>query len=175
MLIKPDLIDFEPYAQLLESNMRIKLYDRKYFRRVNILIYTFFTIMISTFSSLYIFDIINLIVLTSLGIFVIALFLYVRRISKRLRSASIIGDSLILKNSKRKPYLTTLNTIKKVRSYSILSVQCTQLDYHLDGKRHKTILIGNPPEISITLDKFFINAKHWCKNKNKRQTISRVQ
>lgn len=173
-MIQPNSSDFEPYALLLESNKRIKLYQKKYFNRISTCIYLIFAIIVGSLSALFAFDIIETITLTLSSLIAVGVLLFARYFSKRLRSASIIGDSLILKNASKKPFITTLNSVKKARTYNVFSVQCTLLHYHLDGKRHKPIIIGNPPGISIKLDKFFINAKYWSKNKNKRQTISRV-
>jgi hypothetical protein len=174
MTRESNLADFKPYAQLLESNKRINLSGTKYFGRVKTLIYTIFIVLLLTTVALFLYDVFNLITSAIVGFTLFAVLLILTNFMRRFRSASVIGDSLILKNAQRKPYLTTLNTVKKARTYNILSVQCTLLDYDLDGYRHKTILIGKPRGISIALDNFFIQAKYWSKDKNKRQTISRV-
>jgi hypothetical protein len=78
-----------------------------------------------------------------------------------------------MNSSRKETYVTTLNTVKKVTTHTILFVHCTFLTYSLDGRIHKTIFIGNPPKMAINLDNFILYAQRW--SKNKRQTISRVQ
>ena len=170
---KPKHANLEEFTELLNSNERITLSKKKYFRIINsfllglllVSLVSISTFLYSKHTSAQIF-----ILLGGIGVMV---FLMLYSYARRVRSASIIGDSLIMTTSRKKPFVTTLNTVKKVTTYNFLTIHCTFLTYSLDGRIHKTILIGNPPGIAINLDNFILHAKQW--SKNKRQTISRVQ
>lgn len=172
MIIKPNPSDLEDYTAMLESNKRIELYEKKYFIRINILTLGLLISGLCIISVMFYEKKIDLQLSAILGGAGLLVFFLMSRYANRVRSASIIGESLIMNTSGKKSYITTLNTIQKVTTYHILSVQCTFLNYTLDGRNHKTILLGNPPGMAVNLDRFILHAKLW--SKNKRQTISRV-
>jgi len=173
MISKPEHTDLESFKELLNSNKRITLSGKKYFRIINSILFGMLIAGMVLICVLFYIKYIDARTLILLGAIGVAVFLMMYIYAKRVRSASIIGESLIMNTSRKKPFVTTLNTVKKVTTYNILSIHCTFLVYVLDGRKHKTILFGNPPGIAINLDNIILHAQRW--SKNKRQTISRVQ
>lgn len=84
---------------------------------------------------------------------------------KRLRTASIKGDTLILKSLTHKSSITSVRSIQSVHSYRILGFHVTSLCYVLDGKRKKAILLGNSTGTTLPLDFFINEAVLWNKKK----------
>lgn len=84
-------------------------------------------------------------------------------LGKRVRSASLKGDTLILKGINNKSCVTSIRSVRNVRTYNLFGVPCTTLRYNLDGKTHTSILFGNPPGASISVEHYLRNAMQGSK------------
>lgn len=92
--------------------------------------------------------------------------IYIKTIYNSYSSAAIKGDSLILKNTKNQNCVTSIRSIRKIKSRKIGKNTFTALQYSLDGKNKKALLISDsetlfPPSMALQVAK-----NHF---KNKRQ------
>lgn len=64
-------------------------------------------------------------------------------IDKSISSAAIKGDSLILKNSQNQNCVTSVKSIRKMKSKRIGRTTVTSIQFHLDGSKRKAILLSD--------------------------------
>lgn len=126
--------------RLLVSRKRVDITTKNYFsfiRGMSILLFLFIVLVNCTF--LY-FNEVNFL---SVGISTGNLLLFgmiFRNILKNTSSTSIKGDTLILNSSNNKPCVTSLRSIKRIKSFTFFTIQITQLYYNLDGRDRKTFI-----------------------------------
>lgn len=72
------------------------------------------------------------------------------RIRKSTSATAIKGDTLILNNSKRNHLVTSIRSIKKIRSFSFLMFQITRFSFKLDGKNRSNVLITRANSFSFS-------------------------
>lgn len=104
--------------------------------------------------------------ITLFSIQLIIIVFYIKTIYTSYSSATLKGDSLILKNTKNQNCVTSIRSIRKVKSRKIGRNTYTALRYTLDGKTKKALLISDsetlfPPKMALQVAK-----RHF---KNKRQ------
>ena len=135
---------------LLLSRERIDLTSKNYFSMLrNISLTTFLLIILFDVMLMSYFDIslivqgINLVILGLVGLSLLKLL-------KKTSSTSIKGDTLILKNSSNMPCVTSVNSIKRIKTVSVLFIQITYLYYNLDGKNRKTYIFTRKNAYSFT-------------------------
>lgn len=85
--------------------------------------------------------------------------------AKYFHTACIKGESLILTDFSSKSTVTSVNSVKDVKSYRILGFQFTRLKYVLDGKSHLICVTGSRMGSTIPVDYFILQAKMWSKKK----------
>ena len=76
----------------------------------------------------------------------IALFLYLR---KKIQSTSVKGGTLILNTLDNKNKVTSLRSIKKIRTKSALGLQWTSLSYNLDGRDQNAIIVNKASAVPV--------------------------
>lgn len=140
------------FTKKVTSNKRIALSPAKVLRRLKVLFVLslaaiFFAGIMLLFSRALSMTA-AIIFIGTVGILVTALF----TIGKKAKSASIKGDTLILKGLDNKNCVTTLHSVRTVKTYEVIGFQITTLRYSLDGRSHLSILLGNPPGVSITVE-----------------------
>jgi hypothetical protein len=64
-------------------------------------------------------------------------------IDKTISSAAIKGDSLILKNSQNQNCVTSIKSIRKMKTKRIGKTTITSIQFHLDGSKRKAILLSD--------------------------------
>lgn len=64
-------------------------------------------------------------------------------IDKSISSAAIKGDSLILKNSQNQNCVTSVKSIRKMKSKRIGRTTVTSIQFHLDGSKRKAFLLSD--------------------------------
>lgn len=104
--------------------------------------------------------------ITLFSIQLIITIFYIKTIYTYYSSAAIKGDSLILKNTKNQNCVTSIRSVRKIKSRKFGRNTFTALYYTLDGKTKKALLISDsellfPPKMALQVAK-----SHF---KNKRQ------
>lgn len=89
---------------------------------------------------------ITTLVLLSFSILFVFLFL---RSYKSLSSATIKGDTLILKNTENRASVTHIKSIRNVRTKKLGSTAITSLKYKLDGIQHRALLVSDIDEHEV--------------------------
>jgi hypothetical protein len=64
-------------------------------------------------------------------------------IDKSISCAAIKGDSLILKNTQNQNCVTSVKSIRKMKSKRIGRTTVTSIHFHLDGSKRKAILLSD--------------------------------
>lgn len=83
------------------------------------------------------------ILLLTISLSLIILSKIVLTIDKSISSAAIKGDSLILKNSQNQNCITSVKSIRKMKSKRIGRTTVTSIQFHLDGSKRKAILLSD--------------------------------
>lgn len=155
--------EFDAFTEKLMANERITLFDKNYFRRIKLTLLGLLILSLGLFSTLYYFSILSITVWLVCGGASVALLLAFYILSRRTRSASLKGDTLILNCMKSKSIVTSIRSVRRARTYRILTLHCTILNYSLDGRLYTSILFGNPPGVTISLDHVILHAVRWNK------------
>jgi hypothetical protein len=159
----PKHSEMEAFTEKLIANERITLFDKNYFRRLKLSLIGLLIVSSALISTLFFLDILSVTLLLLCGGSTFGLFLLLFILLRRTRSASIKGDTLILNGLRTKPTVTSIRSVRKARTYRILWLHCTILHYSLDGRLYTSLLFGNPPGASITLDTVILHAVRWNK------------
>ena len=61
---------------------------------------------------------------------------------KKIKAAVLKGDTLIVNSMNKSSTVTSLRSINKVRTKSMMGLQLTQLSYSLDGKVESAMFVG---------------------------------
>ena len=111
-----------------------------------------------------------------IGVFLVIVPLVIAlRFRTKTRRVLVKGDSLILKNYQKRSLVTSLRSIKTVRTYCLPGIHITRLVYNLDGRDKKVMIINSSWAVVNTPEKLIRKAMHLSKEeKRKRQTVSRV-
>lgn len=125
---------------LLISRKRINITGKNYFGLIrNLLLFSFLLIVLLNCVYLYYYDINWLSLAITLGNIVFFGLIFINLIRKT-SATSIKGDTLILNNSNNKACVTSLRSIKRIQTISLLRLEITRLQYNLDGKDRKTYI-----------------------------------
>ena len=62
---------------------------------------------------------------------------------KKISSASVKGETIIIKNIDNENFLTPIKSIRKMRTRKIGRTLYTSLEYKLDGKMHTALLLSD--------------------------------
>ena len=126
-------------SQLL-SRKRVDVTSKNYINQVRIITVMFFALIL-TLTSIYLY-MTDLTLATiaiaaaSLGVFGGILYL----LRKRVSGTAIKGDTLILNKDNKKFCVTSLRSIKEIKTLSFLLFQVTRVNYKLDGRTQSTLI-----------------------------------
>ncbi len=95
-----------------------------------------------------------MLIAATFGVITFVLTFAVYRFMKRFCAGELKGDALILRNLNNQSIITNVNSVRYVRTYFFLGVQCTRLQCKVDGQKYTSLLIGNPPGISISTENY---------------------
>jgi len=73
----------------------------------------------------------------------IAAFIFYAFCMKKIKSATIKGDTLIVNSLNKKSKVASLRSIKNVKTKSFAGLQLTSLNYSLDGRVENALFIGH--------------------------------
>ena len=135
---------------LLLSRKRVDITTKNYFTFLRGISFLLFLMIVSANLTYLYYNQINF---TTLSISVGNLILFgliFRKILTNTSSTSIKGDTLILNNSQNKPCVTSLRSIKRIKSSSLFTIQITHLYYYLDGKDRKTLIFTRKNAFSFS-------------------------
>lgn len=135
-------------------------------KRKRVLLGIFFLIVLLHSLLIFYFYSGSKIIITALGFSLLAsIFLY-RKNYLLLSSASIKGDSLILKNVKNQNSVTSLRSIRKLKTQRIGGMIFTFVHYKLDGSNRRALLVSGPENKLQPIVALRSAQRHY---KNKRQ------
>ena len=143
---------------LLLSRKRVDITSKNYFsliRGVSFALFLF--VLLTNITYLYISGVDFFSLSVSIGILLLFALLFIN-VLKNTSSTSIKGDTLILNNSNNKSCVTSLRSIKRVKTASILNINVTHLSYNLDGKDRKTYIFTRKTAFSYTPEKLLKKA-----------------
>lgn len=138
--------------KLLLNRKRVDITCANYLANVQNVLLSFYLIIV-LLNVLYLyfqgihFDTLGLVI----GNLLLFAFLF-RKIRLSTSATSVKGDTLILNNSKKKHLVTSIRSINKIKTNSILIFQITRFYFKLDGRNRSTLLITRrnsfsfPPE-----------------------------
>lgn len=157
--------EIHAFTEKLSSSQRFRLGSEKYTRRFRLLFLLTITGIVGL-SLVFLFQQKPTFIDASLFLFlVILLSISWLTLDKRLHHATLKGDALILRSMSNKSSVTSIKSVRKVRTYNILGLKFTSLNYYIDGRHRKSILLGSRPGSSFTVEYFIIVAISWSKKK----------
>lgn len=91
----------------------------------------------------------------TLLIFTILSSMYFRRHTKSL---AVKGDALILNSFNRRSLVTSLRSVRKIRTRNVLGLHITRLDYNLDGRNRSTLVVNRSWAVPSTPERLLKKA-----------------
>lgn len=143
---------------LLLSRKRVDITSKNYFSFVRGVSFTLFLIVILTnLAYLYITEVNFLSLAISVGNLVLFGIIF-RNLHKNTSRTSIKGDSLILNDAHNISCVTSLRSIKRVKTASLFNIHITHLYYNLDGRDRKTVIFTWKNAFSFSPEKLLKKA-----------------
>lgn len=99
--------------------------------------------------------------------FLLISFFFIRKMQKLLASAALKGDALILNTIDNKNCVTSIRSIRKIKTNKIGNRIITALHYNLDGSSRKAVLVStlknteepSPSEMIKSAQRYFKNKR----------------
>lgn len=91
------------------------------------------------------------------------------RFRSKTRSIVVKGDTLILKNYKKRSLVTSLRSVKKIRTISLPGIYITKLVYNLDGKNRSTLVVNRSWAVTNTPEKLINKAIELSRRERKKK------
>ena len=126
-------------SQLL-SRKRVDVTSKNYINQIRLITFIFFALIVS-FICIYLYFTDLTITTVAAAAVVIGVFGGVLHlVRKQISGTAIKGDTLILNKDNRRFCVTSLRSIKNIKSSSFLMFQLTRLNYKLDGRTQSTLI-----------------------------------
>lgn len=77
---------------------------------------------------------------------------------KHTKSLAVKGDALILNSFDRRSLVTSLRSVRKVRTRQVLGLHITRLDYNLDGRNRSTLVVNRSWAVASTPERLLKKA-----------------
>ncbi len=90
---------------------------------------------------------------------------FVFYLRKHIKSTYMTGDALIFKSFDQTSKVTSLRSVRKVKTTSILGLQWTRLDYNLDGKHNSVLIVNVDFSDSTSTEHILTEAIDWSKKR----------
>lgn len=143
---------------LLLSRKRVDITMKNYFTLIRSISYVLFLIiLLVNITFLYYSRVTYFSLAISVGS-VLMFGVIFRRLLKNTSSTSIKGDTLILNNYHNRSCVTSLRSIKQIKTASVLNIHVTHLYYNLDGRDRKTVIFTRKRSFSYTPEKLLKKA-----------------
>ncbi len=84
---------------------------------------------------------------------------------KHVSAAYMRGDTLIFKSFDNSSKVTSLRSVRKVKSKKLLGFKCIRLEYNLDGMYNSVIILNSPTSRASSADKLLADAIDWSKKR----------
>lgn len=126
-------------SQLL-SRKRVDVTSKNYISQIRTITFIFFALIVS-FISFYLYSTdltLSTIAIAGASMAILGGILYLLR--KQISGTAIKGDTLILSKDNKKFCVTSLRSIKDIKTFSFLVFQVTKLYYKLDGRTQSTLI-----------------------------------
>lgn len=143
----------------LTASERISLTCPHYFKNLKTYLLVFSLIIVGSIALILSFLGASI---TTLIIALISIFLayfIIRYFARNIQASLIKGGTLIFTDLNQRSYVTSIRSLKNVRSVHLGSIQLTRLKYQLDGITRKAIIINNDNFIPFNTDRFLLKAR----------------
>lgn len=77
---------------------------------------------------------------------------------KHTKSLAVKGDALILNSFNRRSLVTSLRSVRNIRTRQILGLHITRLDYNLDGRNRSTLVVNRSWAVTSTPERLLKKA-----------------
>jgi len=145
------------FKQLLSAD-RISLTSPHYFKRIRIFLTCYVLLSLGLIGALLYSLEITLITLTLATAILISILLLIAFCSKKLFSSALKGGTLILRDMKHRNHITSLRSLKKVKSIRFGIFQLTTIQFKLDGIVRSGVIINSDYHIPFNTDRFLLKA-----------------
>lgn len=143
--------------QLL-NKQRIVIAPENYFFRLKVFIGLVAAICIFIVGAILYSDIRSFISIGVSGLITISSVAIIYYSLKKLKSAAIQGDTLIIQSIDGNSKVTSLRSIRKVKTRSALGISMTNINYSLDGQSNSVVFIDMAHTMPLKPDVILNNA-----------------
>jgi hypothetical protein len=91
------------------------------------------------------------------------------RFRHKTRRVIVKGDTLILKNYHKRSLVTSLRSVKKVRTFRLPGVYVTRLEYNLDGVNRSTVIVNRSWTVAHTPEQLMRKAIDLSRKERKKK------
>jgi len=91
--------------------------------------------------------------------------LFVFYLRKHIKSTYMTGDTLIFKSFDKTSKVTSLRSVRRVKTKSVLGIHWTRLDYNLDGMSNSVLIIDPIFSKSTRTEHVLSEAIDWSKKR----------
>src|SRR5690606_12274084 len=126
-------------SQLL-SRKRVDVTSKNYINQIRMISFLFFALIVA-FISVYLY--LTDLTLITIGVAVASLVVFggiLFLLRKQISGTAIKGDTLILNKDNKRFCVTSLRSIKEIKTFSFFVFQVTKLYYKLDGRTQSTLI-----------------------------------
>ncbi len=88
------------------------------------------------------------ILIADIVVFFVCLAFLRHTLCSKIYNASILGDSLVLKNYNNKGVVTSIGSVRKIKKRSLLNHQFTTITYRLDGSSRTATFLARKPLVT---------------------------
>jgi|GEM_PF-2486915 len=129
--------------QDLSNRKRICILPKNYVVKVRVSLLTILLLIASIDFFLLFSSRLTFVKLGVVMLITIAAFIFYAFCMKKIKSATIKGDTLIVNSLNKKSKVASLRSIKNVKTKSFAGLQLTSLNYSLDGRVENALFIGH--------------------------------
>ena len=143
---------------LLLSRKRVDITKKNYFTLIRGISFVLFLFIVLTNITFLYYNRLTYFSLAISGGSILIFGFVFRKLLKNTSSTSIKGDTLILNNSHNRSCVTSLRSIKRVKTASLFNIHVTHLYYNLDGRDRKTLIFTRKRAFTYTPEKLLKKA-----------------
>lgn len=149
----------------LENREKISITSSHYLKKCNtaFIVVTLMTVLLDVFI-VFVFGK-SFLTLGLVAIVSLLPFTLITYLRKYIKSTYMKGETLIFRSFDKSSKVTSLRSVRKVRTKSVMGLQWTRLDYKLDGISN-SVLIVNPASKKVSSPEVILNeAIDWSKKR----------
>ena len=82
----------------------------------------------------------------------------IRSLHKRIRTTSIKGNTIIINSLDNKPVVTSIRSVRSVKSKMFLGFEWTTFKYKLDGQKYYSLILNRSNDLPFSTETFIKKA-----------------